>query len=206
MRGSKPGQVDIRVAHQVSRASRPLEPPFEGLFQQRHGSASLLGFALDVDFRCDDRACAALSSHQIFGVNKHIAGVDERLGRFLLANAHHKNSGLADACGESRVIAIGGDQTKRVHHAGMQNIHRIDNHGAVGGVLADGVTELLDGLEGVEVQRLFPRIHFGRRPIAVDASDGDLSITRRLRQHLRKQGRLGVVAVNQHRDFLSRQI
>src|SRR5271157_2354439 len=88
----------------------------------------------------------------------------------------------------------------------MQNVHRIDDHGAVGGVLADGVTELLDGLEGVEVQRLFPRVHVGRRPIAIDSSDSDLSITRRLHQHLRKQGWLGVVAVYQHRDFLSRQI
>ena len=85
----------------------------------------------------------------------------------------------------------------------MKNVHRVDDHGAVGGVLADGVSELLDGLEGVEVERLFPGIHVGRRPIAVDSSDGDLSIAGSLHQHLRKQGRLSVVAVDQHGDFVA---
>ncbi len=85
----------------------------------------------------------------------------------------------------------------------MQDVHCVNDHRAVGGVLADGVAELLDGLEGVEVQRVFPRVHAVRRPIPVDAADGDLSVPTRLHQHLREQGRLRVVAVNEDGDLIA---
>ena len=140
---------------------------------------------------------------QVLSVDKQIAGVDERLGRFLFADAHHEDARLADAGCQPRVIRIGGNEAESIHDFGVHDVHRVDDHRAVGGVLADGVAELLDRLESVEVQRVFPRIHAVRRPVAVDAADGDLSVTTRLHEHLREQGGLRVIAVYEDGDLIA---
>ena len=73
----------------------------------------------------------------------------------------------------------------------------VDDQGAVGGVLAHGIAELLDGLHGVHVQRVLPGVHVLGGPVAVDAADGHRAVLGDLGQHLVQQRGLGVVAVDQ---------
>jgi hypothetical protein len=52
-------------------------------------------------------------------------------------------------------------------------------------------------LDGELVQGVLPAAHVGRRPIAVDAANGDRAVLARLGQDLADQGRLGIVAVDE---------
>ena len=198
-----------RVAHPCERSPAVLSHcHFEGLTE--HGSWVCVFFPV-FGFRGFSGVGlfllrGFLLCREVLGVDEYIAGVDERFRRLLFADTHHEDARLTDACRQPRVIRIGRDETEPVHYGGVHDVHRVDDHGAVGGVLADGVAELLNGLERVEVQRLFPRVHAVRRPVAVDAADGDLSVPTRFHEHLGKQGRLRVVAVNEDGDFISKSV
>ena len=141
-----------------------------------------------------------LFRQQVFGIDEHLAGIDESARRVFLADAHHEKAFFTDAGGEAGVIAVAGDQAEAIHAAGVQDIHGVDDHGAVGGVLADGVAELLDGLDGVRLQRILPAAHVGGGPVAVDAADGCQPVFADLCQHFIDQRRLGVIAIDQHGD------
>ena len=82
----------------------------------------------------------------------------------------------------------------------MQDVHGVDDHGAVGGIFADGIAELLDGLEGMIVKRILPGIHTVGGPVAVDAPDGNLAVSSGLDEHLRQQRRLGIIPIDQDGD------
>ena len=56
----------------------------------------------------------------------------------------------------------------------MEQVHGVDDKGAVGSVLAHGVAELLDGLHGEGVEELLPAGHLGRGPVPVDSSGGTM--------------------------------
>ncbi len=52
---------------------------------------------------------------------------------------------LPDTGRQAREVAVAGDQAEAVETVGVEQVHGVDDHGAVGGVLAYGVVELLDG-------------------------------------------------------------
>lgn len=197
-----------RVAHAgEGRPSVLLYRHLECLGQDRHG-VKFLFFAFG--FLCFIVAYGSLLrdllfSHKVFGVNKYIAGVHEWFWRFLFANSHHKDARLADAGGKPRVIAVARNEAEAIHHAGVQDVHRVDDHGAVCRILANGVTELLDWLEGVEIKCVLPRVHAVGRPVPVNTADSHLAVTTGLHKHLGKQTRLGIVAVDQHRNLVARK-
>jgi hypothetical protein len=87
----------------------------------------------------------------------------------------------------------------------VKDIHCVNNHGAVGGIFPDGVSKLLDGLEGVEIENFLPGIHAIGGPVPVNAADGDLSMPAGFHQHLGEKSCLGIVAVDQHGDFVARK-
>ena len=51
----------------------------------------------------------------------------------------------------------------------VQKVHRVDNEGRIRRILAYGVAVLLDWLNGVVEQFLFPGVERWRGPIAVNA-------------------------------------
>src|SRR6266536_1075793 len=55
--------------------------------------------------------------------------------------------------------------------ARVQQVHRVDDHRRVGGVLAGGVGELLDRLDGLGEQLVFPVFQAGVGPVAVGPFD-----------------------------------
>ena len=123
--------------------------------------------------------------HQVGCVHEHIAGIHEGFGGLFLADAHHKHARFPDACSEPGVIAVAGDQAEAVHHVGVEQVHGVNDHGAVGGILANRVAELLDRLDGMEIQHILPGIHAGGGPIAVNAADGNQAVFPGLHQGLR---------------------
>jgi hypothetical protein len=81
---------------------------------------------------------------------------------------------------------------------GVEQVHRVDDHRRVGGVLARRVGELLDGLDRLGEQVVLPALQVVAGPVAVRALDvggavlGDLG-----QQRLGDRG-LGVVRVDEH--------
>ena len=62
------------------------------------------------------------------------------------------------------------------------------------------------GWKAWKFERLFPRVHAGRGPVAIDAPDRHLAVAGGLDQHLGEQTCLGVVAIDQHGDLVAGQV
>ena len=70
-------------------------------------------------------------------------------------------------------------------------------------LMRSGKAFLATPLNRMKVQRILPRIHIVRRPVAINAADRHLSIAPRFDQHLRKQTRLSVITIDQHGDLVA---
>lgn len=77
---------------------------------------------------------------------------------------------LANPRSQPSEIAIRRNETEAGKTAGVEQVHGIDDHGAVGGVFAGRVGELLDGDDGVLEQAASPAFHARAGPVAVDAA------------------------------------
>lgn len=81
---------------------------------------------------------------------------------------------------QPRKIAVRGHNAVAVHHAGIKDIHGVNDHGRIRGILAGGVAVLLHGNDGILQQHMLPGSQLGIRPVAVDplvgghAAVGDL--------------------------------
>ena len=84
--------------------------------------------------------------------------------------------------------------------AGVQQVHRVDDHRAVGRVLAGGVGELLDGWIECSSSVGLPPAELRRGPVAVDALDAGDAERRDLGEQPGDDDRVRVVGVDQHRE------
>lgn len=142
---------------------------------------------------------------KVLGIDENVAGVDKRArGRFL-ADPHDENSLFANPRRQARIIAVARNEAESVDRSRIKNIHRVDNHRRVGRVFTDRITELLNRLNRVDLERIFPAAHIRGRPVPVDAPNRDHSVFRRLRQDFIDERRLRVVAVDEHGDALRRR-
>ena len=82
----------------------------------------------------------------------------------------------------------------------MKQVHRIDDHRAVGRILAADDAELLDRPDRVVEQVRLPAGHVGRGPVAVDAAHRHAAARRGSEQHRLDQRRLRVVGVDHQRQ------
>ena len=102
-----------------------------------------------------------------------VARLAKSRGGFLLPHADHRQPALADAAGQAREVAVARHDAEPLHRARVQDVHRVDDHGRVRGVLPLRVPELLNGRDRVFQKRVLPFRMKGERPIAVDALVGD---------------------------------
>ena len=109
-----------------------------------------------------------------------VARLAKRRGRLLLAHPDHRKAALADAARQAREIAVARHEAEALDRVRIEDVHRVDDHGRVGGVLADGVAELLNRRDGIVEQRVFPLGVQGARPVAVNALVGDGAVFRKL--------------------------
>jgi len=110
-------------------------------------------------------------------VGKLVAGRDEGLGRFLLAQAQHVFFRFPQAGGQPGEVAVGGDDAERVDLGLIQQVHGVDDQRGVRGILAADVGVLLDGLDAVVQHHVLPAAHLPGRPVAVNALDNDVAQT-----------------------------
>ena len=109
-------------------------------------------------------------------------------------------AGLTDTGRQPGEIAVAGDQAETGKVPGIQQVHGIDDHRAVGRVLARSVAELLDRLDGMLQQHLLPLIQIGLRPVAVDPLDARHAKLRDLGQQTFNDGRMRVIRVDENRE------
>ena len=66
----------------------------------------------------------------------------------------------------------------------MEYVHGIDDQGAIRGILAGGVVELLHRLDCMGMEALFPAGHLLYRPVAVDVANGYCAVFGGLCHHM----------------------
>ena len=77
----------------------------------------------------------------------NLSQADTKAFGFFLTEAVHQQTFFPDARCQARKVAIAGNQAEAIEATGVEQIHRVDDHGAIGRVLPT-VAELLDGLDG----------------------------------------------------------
>ena len=101
-----------------------------------------------------------------------VARLDEGAERFALAHTDDEFSGLTQTGGQPRKVAVRRDDAESVQIAAVEQVHGVNDHGAVGCIFAGGVAILLDGNDGVVQQHILPAFQAGIRPIAVNTFAG----------------------------------
>ena len=101
-----------------------------------------------------------------------VAGFHKRTKCLAFAHADDQLAGFAQAGGKAGKVRIGRNDAKAIHIARIQQIHGVNDHGAVGCIFAGGVAILLDGNDGVVQQHILPAFQAGIRPIAVNTFAG----------------------------------
>ena len=77
--------------------------------------------------------------------------------------------GFPQAHGEPGKIAVAGDETETVYIAGIEDVHRVDDHRHVGRIFARGIVKLLNRCDGILQKNIFtPAVIFC--PVTVDAA------------------------------------
>src|SRR5665811_2140021 len=82
--------------------------------------------------------------------------VAERARRLRLTEPVYGLPRLPQPGGELGEVAVGGNQAETVQVPGVEEVHRVDDQRAIGGVLAGGVGELLQRLDRMGVDRFLP--------------------------------------------------
>ena len=136
---------------------------------QRHGLGRLLFASRLVGL--GGLALIEVVFEQVLDEDEPLAGLAERLGRLLAADAEDVEPLFADAAGEAREVAVRGHQDEAVEAPGVQEIHGVDDQRDVGRVLAFRVGELLVREHGEVLEFLVPATQLLVGEVAVDPSD-----------------------------------
>lgn len=100
--------------------------------------------------------------------------MDEFVARFCeggrgfgFSHTNHVHIGFPQAHGEPGKIAVAGDETETVYIAGIEDVHRVDDHRHVGRIFARGIVKLLNRCDGILQKNIFtPAVIFC--PVTVD--------------------------------------
>ena len=98
---------------------------------------------------------------------------------------------------ETGKITVARDDAETIEARGVEQIHGVDDHCAIRGVLSSRVGELLDRLDRVLQQAVFPAAEVRFGPVAIDTADAGHAIFCHLGQKPGDNLRRGVVAVDQ---------
>ena len=131
------------------------------------------------------------------GVDELVAGGHEGLRRLALAETEDELPVLAEPGRDAREVRVARDDAEAVQVLRVEEVHGVDDHGAVRGVLARRVGELLDGLDGVLEELVLPGAQVGARPVPIDALDARDAVFRDLGEETLDDGGLGIVGVHE---------
>ena len=125
----------------------------------------------------------------------------ERSRGFEFAYSYHKLSCLAKAYRKPREVTVAGDEHKSVNIAGVQNVHRVDYHGEIRGVLACNIACLLNRHYRVVDCGSMPAVA-AFFPVAVNSLVGRHAVLLHLVHDELCIFRGYVIAVDKHRELL----
>ena len=80
-------------------------------------------------------------------INELVASGDERARCLALPKTIDGDALLTDAGSEASKVTVARDDAEAGEAAGIEQVHGVDDHRAIGRVLAGGVSELLDRLD-----------------------------------------------------------
>ena len=95
------------------------------------------------------------------------------------------------------VVAVAGDQAVHVRPARVVQVDRIDNQRKIGRVLPLHRIGLLNRPDPTTAQRGIPRLQCGLEPVAVRATNRDLSMFRERCQNPIQAAQRGIVGIDQ---------
>ncbi len=132
--------------------------------------------------------------------DEFVAGRHKGFGGLFFAEPVDGEPGLPDPGGQAGEIAVAGNDAEAVQLFAVEQVHGVDDHGAVRGVFPEGIGKLLDGLDGVGKQPVLPSPQPGVGPVAVDPFDCGGAVFGDLGHEPVDNGRLRVVRVDEHRQ------
>lgn len=135
---------------------------------------------------------------EYFGEYKFMASVAERIGCFLFTKPKNHQALLAQAHRESGEITVTGYQAETIESSRVQQVHRIDNQRAVRGIFPGRISKLLNRLDCVSLQHLFPRRTGWGSEISVNPPDSCFPKSRYLGEQPFNDGGLGIVGINKN--------
>lgn len=130
-------------------------------------------------------------------IDELVAGSDERARGLSFSKTVDCDALFADAGRQSREVAVAGNDAKSGEAPGVKQVHGVDDHRAVRGILTGCICELLDRLDGVFEQAFFPAIQIGFGPVAVDAFDAGNAVVSNLGKQTRDDLGRDIVPVDQ---------
>src|SRR3970282_979706 len=89
----------------------------------------------------------------------------ESLRRVRLTHADNEEPRFPDSVCQSRIVTIARNEAESLYDSLMEDVHRVDDHRAVGCILPRYVGELLLRLEGVLLEDRFPLTQLSRGPV-----------------------------------------
>ena len=137
------------------------------------------------------------SPYQSVHVDEARAGLTEGLRGLGAAEAVDGEAILPDAHGEWHEIAIRAHDPEAVDTSAIKQVHRVDGHLHVGGVLALGHVELLLRFYAIAVHQVDPPLEAGLAPVPVGAADVDLAEFRQDGEDRIDAGRARIVGIDE---------
>ena len=119
---------------------------------------------------------------EYLGIDKLVAGADKRFRRLFFTKAIDYQARLANPRGQACKVAVARDDAEAIELLRIQQIHRINDQRAVGGIFPDGISELLNRLDCLLQKNVLPSPQIRSGPIAVDAPDTGNTVLGNLRE------------------------
>jgi len=119
---------------------------------------------------------------EYFRIHKLVAGADKRFRRLFFTKTIDDQARLANSRGQACKVAVARDDAEAIELLRIQQIHRINDQRAVGGIFPDGISKLLNRLDRLLQENVFPSPLIWRGPIAVDAPDTGNTVLGNLRE------------------------
>lgn len=117
-------------------------------------------------------------------IDKLVACSNKWLRCLLHPHTYYLLSCLSQTHSKTCKVAIARYQTEDIHLIGIENIHSIDYHRRIGGVFPGCVIILLNRVNGIFQEYIFPSIHGRLREIAIYTFDGEITKSRQLIGHI----------------------
>ena len=133
---------------------------------------------------------------QNFGVDKLIAGGDKCIGCLFLAKSIHRQTRFPDSCRQFGKIAVAAYQAEPIKTPGVQQIHGINNERAVCGIFSFGIPKLLDRLDGVLQQKIFPAAKLRLGPVTINTFDVGYAVLGNFCQQVFCDGGLRIIGID----------